>query len=45
MKLFLLVLIVIAPSFAAPAFAAPAKNEIVKDTLLFEGYRGLDQRA
>jgi poly(3-hydroxybutyrate) depolymerase len=37
MKLFLLVLIAIVPSFAVTVFAAPAKNEIVKDTLLFEG--------
>jgi|ERR1700730_8557912 len=37
MKNFLLVLIVVVPSFASAVIAAPAKNEIVKDTLLFEG--------
>lgn len=37
MKNFLLVLIVVVPSFASAVIALPAKNEIVKDTLLFEG--------
>jgi poly(3-hydroxybutyrate) depolymerase len=37
MKHFLLVLIFVVLSSAGVVFAAPAKNEIVKDTLLFEG--------
>ena len=37
MKHFLLVLIFVVLSFACVVFEAPAKNEIVKDTLLFEG--------
>jgi poly(3-hydroxybutyrate) depolymerase len=37
MKHFLLVLIIVGLSFGCAVFAAPAKNEIVKETLLFEG--------
>lgn len=37
MKHFLLVLIVVMLGLASTVSAAPAKNEIVKDTLLFEG--------
>jgi poly(3-hydroxybutyrate) depolymerase len=37
MKHFLLVLIFVMLGSACVVFAAPAKNEIVKDTLLFEG--------
>jgi hypothetical protein len=37
MKHVFLVLIVLLPSFATVVFAAPAKNEIVKDTIVFEG--------
>jgi poly(3-hydroxybutyrate) depolymerase len=37
MKHLLLVLIIVGLSFGCVVFAAPAKNEIVRDSLLFEG--------